>query len=215
MDDKENKNIDRNLVDEETIVQKNESQKNETMKNSFFNKENIKYRFTKNYISKNFHNIWKKYLMFISIIAIVLVIDLVTKSIFDMKQYEIINGFISIDGFAHNTGAAFSIFSNATVFLLILSIICIILYFLFEYLTMDNNRGYLYYISTSLMVAGTLGNMIDRIAFGYVRDFIKLEFIDFPIFNFADCALTVGVILLAIWLLFIESKEGKNAKVNV
>ena len=132
------------------------------------------------------------------------------KNIFDYKTYRFIDGFISIDGFAHNTGAAFSIFSNSTLFLIILSILCLVAYLFFEYLTMDNKRGYTYYVATALMVGGTLGNLVDRIAFSYVRDFIKLEFMDFPIFNIADCALTIGVILLAIWLLFIQPKEGKK-----
>ncbi len=205
--------------DEKQSIQDNENESsyehNEKLKThnyKLFSKEYFNYKFSKQYLQNNIKNVWVKYLVFFVIVAIVLILDLVLKSVFDLKRFNLIDGFISIDGYAHNTGAAFSMFSNATVFLLILSIICLLLYFSFEYLTMENKRGYTFYVATALMVGGTLGNLIDRIAFGYVRDFIKLEFIDFPIFNIADCALTIGVILLVIWLLFLEGKEKKNAK---
>ncbi len=181
-------------------------------KQPIFSKQYFRYRFSKQYIQSNIKNVYKKYITFFAIVAVVLALDLILKSVFDQKEYDFIEGFIGINGFAHNTGAAFSLFSNATVFLLVLSIVCLLLYFMFEYLTMDNCRGYTFYVATSLMVGGTLGNLIDRVAFGYVRDFIELEFIDFPIFNIADCALTVGVILLIVWLIFLEGKEKKNAK---
>ena len=209
----ENLNYSNDKVLKENLhMSNNDNNENNYNKNGekIFSKNYFQYRFSKTYLKSGISNMWRKYILFFAIIIFVLIIDLVTKSIFDLKTYDFIKGFISIDGFAHNTGAAFSLFSNATVFLLVLSIICLISYLLFEYLTMDNKRGFTYYIATALMVAGTLGNMVDRVAFGYVRDFIKLEFIDFPIFNIADCALTVGVILLAIWLLFLQPKEDKK-----
>ena len=197
----ENLNYSNDKVLKENLhMSNNDNNENNYNKNDekIFSKNYFQYRFSKTYLKSGIRNMWRKYILFFAIIIFVLIIDLVTKSIFDLKIYDFIKGFISIDGFAHNTGAAFSLFSNATVFLLVLSIICLIAYLLFEYLTMDNKRGFTYYIATALMVAGTIGNMVDRVAFGYVRDFIKLEFIDFPIFNIADCALTVGVVLLAI-----------------
>lgn len=209
----ENLNYSNDKVLKENLhMSNNDNNENNYNKNGekIFSKNYFQYRFSKTYLKSGISNMWRKYILFFAIIIFVLIIDLVTKSIFDLKTYDFIKGFISIDGFAHNTGAAFSLFSNATVFLLVLSIICLIAYLLFEYLTMDNKRGFTYYIATALMVAGTIGNMVDRVAFGYVRDFIKLEFIDFPIFNIADCALTVGVILLAIWLLFLQPKEDKK-----
>ena len=209
----ENLNYSNDKVLKENLhMSNNDNNENNYNKNDekIFSKNYFQYRFSKTYLKSGISNMWRKYILFFAIIIFVLIIDLVTKSIFDLKTYDFIKGFISIDGFAHNTGAAFSLFSNATVFLLVLSIICLIAYLLFEYLTMDNKRGFTYYIATALMVAGTVGNMVDRVAFGYVRDFIKLEFIDFPIFNIADCALTVGVILLAIWLLFLQPKEDKK-----
>lgn len=201
-------NQDKNWVSNET----QESNNLQDKQAKIFSKEYFKYRFSKEYVQTGFSRMWQKYFMFFVIIAVVLIMDLVLKSIFDQTTHEIIKGFISINGFAHNTGAGFSIFSGATTALLVFSIICVVAYFSFEYLTMNNHRGYTYYVATSLMVAGTIGNMVDRLCFGYVRDFISFDFIDFPIFNIADCALTIGVILLAIWILFLERKEANNAK---
>ena len=177
-----------------------------------FSKEYFKYKFSKAYIKSGFANKWQKYLTFILIIAVVLALDLTLKSVFDQTKHDFIKGFISINGFAHNTGAGFSLFSSATTALAVLSIICLCLYFCYEYLTMENCRGFTFYTATALMVGGTIGNLADRLCLGYVRDFISLDFIDFPVFNIADCALTVGVIILAVWILFIESKEAKKCK---
>ena len=61
-----------------------------------------------------------------------------------------------------------------------------------------------------LILAGAVGNIVDRIALGYVRDFIYFELIDFAVFNFADSCLTVGTIVLIIYLLFFYSKDEKS-----
>ncbi|MDK6291388.1 MULTISPECIES: signal peptidase II [Aerococcus] len=71
----------------------------------------------------------------------------------------------------------------------------------------DNVRHPLYVASLSLLLAGAVGNFIDRVRLGYVVDMFKLEFIDFPVFNFADTCLSLGVIFFIIYLLFFESKE--------
>lgn len=63
-------------------------------------------------------------------------------------------------------------------------------------------------IGLACILAGALGNFVDRIRLGYVVDMFRLEFIDFPVFNFADACLTVGAILLIIDALFLE-REGK------
>ena len=55
-----------------------------------------------------------------------------------------------------------------------------------------------------------IGNMIDRIRLGYVVDFLTTEFMDFPIFNIADCFVTVGAVLLGIYILFLDAKVEKR-----
>ena len=56
-------------------------------------------------------------------------------------------------------------------------------------------------VLTVFLVAGALGNMIDRIMLGYVRDFIYFKLIDFPVFNVADIYVTVSAVLILIWII--------------
>jgi len=71
-------------------------------------------------------------------------------------------------------------------------------------------------ISFALFLSGSLGNLFDRLVHGYVRDFIRLDFwASFPIFNFADVFINVGVVLIVVYILFMEgSKLGKKTKVG-
>ena len=72
-----------------------------------------------------------------------------------------------------------------------------------------------YIAGFSLIVGGALGNFIDRICLGGVRDFIELKFIEFPIFNFADVFLTCGVICYLVYLIFYEFKKTKHEKTDI
>ena len=61
------------------------------------------------------------------------------------------------------------------------------------------------------MMGGIIGNLVDRIKFGYVRDFIYLKFIDFAVFNVADMCICVGTVLIAVYILFLHNKvKGKT-----
>ncbi|MBQ3665531.1 MAG: signal peptidase II [Lachnospiraceae bacterium] len=62
-------------------------------------------------------------------------------------------------------------------------------------------------IICAFLISGSVGNMVDRIRLGYVIDFIKFDFIDFPIFNIADCYVTVSVFILLIMILFFISED--------
>ena len=95
-------------------------------------------------------------------------------------------------GFVQNTGALFGLFSGQRILLITLSfvILGILIYYYPE-------RKYR--IGLNLLIAGTIGNLIDRIYFGYVRDFIDLTI--WPVFNFADVYVTVGVLYL-IYILY-------------
>ena len=117
-----------------------------------------------------------------------------------------LKGFISIEGGHKNTGAAWSIFSNATVWLIIVSIVFLALMFVLNRFIKKPNL--LYYISFSMIFGGALGNLYDRIVLGYVRDFIKLDFMNFPVFNVADCFVCVGVFLMCVFLIFVEARNG-------
>ena len=154
----------------------------------------------------------KSLIIKLSIIFAVLVLDLVTKAIFDYKNITIIEGVLSFE-WQHNTGAAWSILSEHTWLLTLISSLFIIGFSVFD--VYYKNTGVLYSISYALCFAGALGNLIDRIFLGYVRDFIFLDFIKFttyPTFNVADICLVVGVILFAICILFSRKDTKKEEK---
>ncbi len=110
-----------------------------------------------------------------------------------------------------NSGAAWGILSGNTTFLIIFSslILLIILFFIRNIervllsKTFQNTRKFIvlrYFLC--LVVAGALGNGIDRVCYGSVIDFIALDFIDFPIFNVADMYVSFSCILIAVLCLF-------------
>lgn len=78
-------------------------------------------------------------------------------------------------------------------------VIVILIFITFKY---RKKMGALMAISFAMVIGGAIGNLIDRIALGFVRDFICTEFIEFPVFNVADAFVTVGAILLGIMLIF-------------
>lgn len=98
----------------------------------------------------------------------------------------------------HNYGAAWSILTGQQWFF---SVITVIALALMGYFFWRLRKQKLYSIGLVVMIAGTIGNFIDRIRLGYVVDMFQLDFINFPIFNFADSCLTIGVIILiiAVW----------------
>lgn len=94
-----------------------------------------------------------------------------------------------------NSGAAFSLLQNAREFLIIVSIVAVTLLFLYVH----NHIRNIHFISVSfisLLCAGIMSNCHERIVLGYVRDYIQLNFVNFPIFNVADIFITIGVIAL-------------------
>ncbi len=154
----------------------------------------------------------KKWLIIIFSIISVLVIDLVTKHfLFTIEYFNLIPNVVSIASNGGNTGAAFGIFSNKTIWLVVISVILIIVLFVFNYFI--KNKNVLYCLSFGFIVGGALGNLFDRIFLPShaVRDFIYLDFLKtFPTFNFADTFLTIGAILMAIYLIFMAGKSEKK-----
>ena len=93
---------------------------------------------------------------------------------------------------AQNTGTAFSLFQNQTDILTIVSFVAIVL-IIFIYLSIEKPSNYIY-LSYGLLFGGAFGNLIDRIRLGYVTDFFDVGL--WPIFNIADSAITIGIILM-------------------
>ncbi|MQB94001.1 signal peptidase II [Lactobacillus reuteri] len=110
---------------------------------------------------------------------------------------QLIPGIIELTNL-RNSGAAWSIFEGQQTFFTIITIIAIIVigYFIWQY-----RKNISMLIGLSLIMAGTIGNFIDRLRQGYVVDMFETTFINFPIFNIADMCLTIGVIWLIICIL--------------
>ncbi|HCM90098.1 MULTISPECIES: signal peptidase II [Vagococcus] len=103
-----------------------------------------------------------------------------------------------------NSGAAWSILEGKIWFFTIVTIIALIIlpYLLYKY----HEKSKWMTIGLSLIIGGTLGNFIDRIRLGYVVDMFQVEFFNFPIFNFADVSLVIGVLCIFIYILFFEEE---------
>jgi len=125
-----------------------------------------------------------------------IILDQFTKRLFFEKSYEILS-FIGIK-YAENTGIAFGLFQGYNWLFVLISVIIIgaCVYFFKEYP-----------LPLSFIIAGALGNLIDRLFFGFVIDFIQISV--WPIFNLADSFNTIGVILL-VYLLYKEDKAYKQ-----
>lgn len=152
----------------------------------------------------------KNWFKIIFTIVFVLVADLTTKHfLFDVEYFNLIPNVISIATNGGNTGAAWGIFSDSTKGLIVISIIMIVALFAFNHFVKNKNTYYC--IAFGFVIGGAVGNLIDRIALGYVRDFIYLDFFpSFPIFNLADSFLCVGAVMLAIYILFMSGKKSEK-----
>lgn len=147
--------------------------------------------------------------MVFAIISLILILDLLSKHFFVGVEKLLIPGFLKIF-YTQNTGAAWSIFEGNQTMLIIISILAIILINIYMFFEKSNYKPL--YLSLALILGGAWGNLFDRAVFGYVRDFIKLEFINFPIFNIADISLTIGVALLVVSYLILIIKDKKDEK---
>ena len=122
-----------------------------------------------------------------------------------MDSIQVIPGVLNFS-YVENRGAAFGILQNRQILLLVLTTaVMLALLFCIWKKWITHPIGL---VAVCLIVAGGLGNNIDRLFRSYVVDFIDIRpLFSFPVFNVADCAITVGVVLFAIYLLFWEEKE--------
>lgn len=112
--------------------------------------------------------------------------------------------------FIQNTGAAFSILENSKIFLISFSAFAILAMII--YLIKNIQKASTFAIFwASLLIAGVFCNMYERIVYGYVRDFFKLNFIDFPVFNISDIFINISVIAIVI---IIITNEINNRRTN-
>lgn len=144
--------------------------------------------------------------------VILLVMDQISKWMVaaNMQLHEsmdLVPGFFRIT-YLHNTGAAWSMLEGKMWFFYIITFIAIaaMIYFYVH----SSKHDVLFKTGIICMAAGTIGNLIDRLVFQYVRDFIDFVILgyDFPVFNIADMALCIGVFLIIVDILMEE--RGKK-----
>lgn len=147
--------------------------------------------------------------------AVCILVDQLTKLWLYGKSCSLIGNLLWLEpGF--NTGASFSMFSNATLFLIIFSV-PVIAFMIYAIISNKISKSVFFKISLGILLGGTIGNFIDRIAFGGVRDFIYLKSINFAIFNFADIFINIGVYMLigfCIYKFIDDYKKSKNKAVS-
>lgn len=142
--------------------------------------------------------------------SILLIMDQISKLLINTKmtlnqEIVLIPKLLSIL-YVKNTGAAFSILQDNTIFLTVINALFIIVLHLF--IKREKNLSKFSCLSLGLIMGGMFGNLIDRIIHHGVIDFIYISLIDFPVFNIADIGITIGVILLLIS--FIIEKRSNN-----
>lgn len=143
------------------------------------------------------------------VIIILVVIDQLIKVIAQSlllsagEPVTFISGFLQFR-YVENTGAAFGFFSEHTELLtgVTATIIIVVTILLFVGIFTKKVQPGVFLVSIMLLISGGMGNLIDRILRGYVIDYIEPVFVDFAVFNFADCLVTVGAGLLIAWLIY-------------
>ena len=141
--------------------------------------------------------------LIIILTVIFFAIDLVSKIVISdlmnvNHSIQIIDNFFYIT-YVRNTGAAWSIFSDKTWFLIIVSLVIIfgIVYYIYK----NKPGSKLEKVGYSMVLGGAIGNFFDRVVYGYVIDFLDFVIFgyNYPIFNLADSFIFIGVVLLMIY----------------
>lgn len=113
--------------------------------------------------------------------------------------------------FVQNPGAAFGMLKNQIWLLVAITVLvsAVIIFLLFAY----QDHTFFSYAASVLIIAGGLGNMIDRVYYNYVVDYISFSFFP-PVFNFADCCVTIGCVFLIIHIIFFAESRNKREYVT-
>lgn len=155
----------------------------------------------------------------IQIATILLILDQFTKilvmtNLKELKDYIIIKNFFSLY-YIKNTGAAFSILENQTIVLIILSLIILVI--LNNYISLLTKSSKLEKLSLGLILGGILGNLIDRLLYNSVIDFLSFRIFNynFPVFNIADIGIVVGVTLFVLSTIIDNISEKDAKKIDI
>lgn len=153
----------------------------------------------------------RKMILFLSMGLVFVDQLLKTLVINSMNLYEsikVIPNFLYIT-FVENDGGAFSILSGGRWFFVIMALIA--LYVIVKFMILDNNISKFDMVSYSLTISGIVGNLIDRLFYGKVIDYIDFNIFgyDAPVFNFADICIVAGAFMI-IFILFIKGDSDEN-----
>ncbi len=153
------------------------------------------------------------------IAGVVIVLDQVTKALVlrtwplpQTGEIELIGQWLALT-YVRNDGIAFGLFQGIPQLFTITSLIIVAgaIYFYLHH-TPEDDRWLP--IMLGLIVGGAIGNVIDRLRFGYVVDFIKTLGGNFPVFNIADSAVVVGIFLMAVHMLFVDAQHNRRLRVE-
>ncbi len=153
----------------------------------------------------------KMLLIDVVVMLVLLGLDQLTKylAIINLKNHPAVvlwDGVLELN-YLENRGSAFGMLQNQKFFILFIGVVflAVILFFLFK--LPEEKKFCTVHILLSAIVAGGVGNMIDRLRFDYVVDFISFVLIHFPIFNVADCYIVVATIVLFLLFLFVFKEK--------
>lgn len=154
-----------------------------------------------------------KLLSFLAVILL-LVTDQVIKYFVDLKlkgnpAVVVIKNVLQFN-YLENDGAMLGMMGGKTALMTVLAVVCVIVMIAVVFTGIIKDP--IDYWCTLLMIAGGLGNIVDRIFRGYVIDYIEVLFIDFYIFNFADCLITVSAFALIFYQMYLIYRDTKEKK---
>ena len=153
----------------------------------------------------------RPYVKIFIFLILILLLGTISYSVRDflISNYDGANfNLISIE-YIKNTGAAFSLFEQHTLFLIVVSVV-ILIGFLSFILGMINKIKYPDLILYAFMLAGVFCNLFERILDGFVTDYIRLNFVTFPIFNISDVFINIGAFLVICNILFCNEHKKSN-----
>lgn len=124
-----------------------------------------------------------------------------------VDSVSVIDNLLSLT-YVENRGVAFGMFKDMRwIFVILTTIMLVIIIF---YMFKKRPQGKFFYICAGMIIGGGIGNLIDRVLYGYVIDYLSLSFFS-PVCNFADYCITIGTVMLMIYILFF-SYVAKNTK---
>lgn len=157
-------------------------------------------------------------MLYVILSVVLVIIDQLTKALtvknipFE-ESINVISGVLSLT-YIKNTGAAWGIFSGGRYFFIIFT--ALVLVALTFVIIKKRTANKFFNFAISLIYAGAIGNFLDRIfRHGNVVDMIKLDFINYPVFNFADCCVVTGAVLLCVYIIFYYDSDKARTDKNI